>query len=75
MKVRTVSLTSFFLMVIGALNWLMVGVSRFDLVRKLFGRNSLSSRIVYGLVGLAGLVQLATFTSRTVHGRAYPATS
>ena len=72
---RVLSLTSFLLTVVGALNWLMVGVSRFDLVRRLFGRDSLSGRIVYGLVGLAGLMQLATFALRTARGRPYPAVS
>jgi len=56
-------------MVVGALNWLTVGTARLDLVRTLFGRNTLISRLIYGLVGLAGLMQLATFTSRTVRGR------
>ncbi len=70
---RAVSLTSFLLMVVGALNWLTVGTARLDLVRTLFGRNTLISRLIYGLVGLAGLMQLATFTSRTVRGRPYPA--
>jgi len=60
-------------MVVGALNWLTVGTARLDLVRTLFGRNTLISRLIYGLVGLAGLMQLATFTSRTVRGRPYPA--
>ena len=74
-EVRIVSLTSFILMVIGALNWLLVGVARFDLVRRLFGRNSPISRIVYDLVGVAGLVQLTTFALRTARGRPYPAAS
>lgn len=67
---RILSLVSFFLVIIGAVNWLLVGISRFDLVRWLFGRNSLISRIVYGLVGTAGLTQLTTFVMRAVKGGA-----
>lgn len=44
------------LVVIGALNWLLVGVARFDLVAALFGgRESTLSRLIYSLVGLGGL--------------------
>ena len=42
--------------IIGALNWGIVGLFRFDLVAWLFGGSgSLISRILYTLVGLAGL--------------------
>lgn len=44
---------------IGALNWGLVAVSEFDLVAAIFGldfgETNTASRIVYGLVGLAGL--------------------
>ena len=40
---------------IGALNWRLIGILRFDLVNFLFGNMSLLSRIVYTLVGLSGL--------------------
>ena len=44
------------LSIIGCLNWGLVGLFRFDLVAWLFGgQGSLFSRIVYTLVGLAGL--------------------
>jgi len=41
--------------IIGALNWGLIGLFRFDLVAALFGDMSTLSRIVYALVGLAGL--------------------
>ena len=69
---RIVTLVSFFLMVIGAINWLLVGISRFDLVRWLFGRK-LPGRIAYGLVGAAGLAQLSEFAWSLWHGKRYPA--
>lgn len=48
------------LMIIGALNWLLVGLFEWDLVSAIFGGevirdSSMISRIIYGLVGLAGL--------------------
>jgi uncharacterized membrane protein YuzA (DUF378 family) len=69
---RIVSLVSFFLMVIGAVNWLLVGVSRFDLVRWALGRRSLLGRIVYSLVGVAGVTQLSTYIWNTVRGKKKP---
>lgn len=44
------------LVIVGALNWLLVGLFQFDLVAAIFGGpNSLFSRAVYTLVGLAGV--------------------
>ena len=44
------------LAIVGALNWGLVGIFRFDLVAWIFGgQDATISRIVYGLVGLAGL--------------------
>ena len=46
------------LVIIGTLNWGLVGIFQFNLVDQLFGPMSTLSRIVYGLVGLAGLAAL-----------------
>jgi len=46
--------------IIGALNWGLIGIFRFDLVAFIFGNMSWLSRIVYILVGLCGLF-LITF--------------
>ena len=44
------------LSIIGSLNWGLVGIFKFDLVAWLFGgQSALLSRVVYTLVGLAGL--------------------
>ena len=49
------------LVVVGAINWGLVAVARFDLVAMLFGLRfgevSAASAVVYGLVGLAGAYQ------------------
>jgi uncharacterized membrane protein YuzA (DUF378 family) len=47
------------LVTIGAVNWGLIGTSRFDLVSKLFGSMSKTSRIIYSLVGLAGLYHIS----------------
>lgn len=46
---------AFILVIVGALNWGLVGLFHFDLVATLFGAGSLLSRIVYIVVGLSGL--------------------
>ncbi len=47
------------LTVIGALNWGLVGFFQFDAVAALFGGvESAGARLVYGLVGIAGLINL-----------------
>ncbi|HHT65523.1 MAG: DUF378 domain-containing protein [Caldicoprobacterales bacterium] len=47
---------SLVLVIIGAINWGLIALFQFDLVASLFGgQDAVLSRIVYGLVGLAGL--------------------
>lgn len=44
------------LIIIGAINWGLIGFFQFDLVAAIFGgQNAVISRIIYALVGLAGL--------------------
>lgn len=45
------------LLVVGGLNWGLVGVAQFDLVAALLGAGSVLSNIVYSLVGAAALYQ------------------
>jgi uncharacterized membrane protein YuzA (DUF378 family) len=56
--INTVTLV---LVIVGALNWGLVGIARFDLVATLFGLQfgqvSALTGIVYALVGLSGLYQ------------------
>ena len=47
------------LVIIGALNWGLISLFQFDLVATLFGgQGAFWSRVVYGLVGLSGLISL-----------------
>ncbi len=43
------------LIIIGAINWGLIGLFQFDLVAAIFGNMTLISRIVYSLVGVSGL--------------------
>ncbi len=43
------------LIIIGAINWGLIGLFNFNLVDTLFGTMSVVSRIIYSLVGLSGL--------------------
>ena len=52
-------------LVVGGVNWLLVGAFNFDLVATLFGEMSALSRIVYVLVGLAA-VYVAIYSPRLV---------
>ena len=53
--------TALALVIVGAINWALIAFFSFDLVRVLFGDMSLMSRIVYALVGVAGLYALSYF--------------
>lgn len=57
-KMCPVHMTAAVLVIIGALNWGLVGVFQFNLVSYLFGSVSWLERLVYILVGLAALVML-----------------
>ena len=49
------------LVIIGAINWGLIGFFNFDLVAFLFGNMGWISRIIYALVGLAGLYMLSAY--------------
>jgi len=51
---------SYTLVLVGAVNWGLVGVFNFDLVAFLFGEMSTITRAVYSLVGLSALVSVIT---------------
>ncbi|MED3691207.1 DUF378 domain-containing protein [Peribacillus butanolivorans] len=45
--------------IIGAVNWGLIGLFQFDLVASIFGgQDAALARIVYGIVGIAGLINL-----------------
>lgn len=61
---KPLDLITLALVIIGALNWLLVGLFKFDLVATIvghdFGEVNMVSRIIYILVGISGIYQLST---------------
>lgn len=53
--------TALTLVIIGAVNWLLVGIFKFDLVAFLLGDLSWMSRIIYTIIGLCGLYLISLF--------------
>lgn len=51
---------SYILVLIGAINWGLVGFFEFDLVASLFGERSVLSKLVYDIVGLSAIVSAIT---------------
>ena len=55
---RAINTITLVLLIVGGLNWLLVGLFDFDLVAAIFGEMSMLSRIVYVLVGLSAVWQI-----------------
>ena len=55
-----VKYTSYVLVLIGALNWGLIGFFNFDLVAAIFGEMTTASKLVYDVIGLSTLVSLVT---------------
>ena len=51
---------------IGALNWGLVGLLDFDLVAAIFGKKSIASRLIYTLVGLAGVYLIMIYKTKCI---------
>ena len=64
---KPLNITTLLLVIVGGLNWGLVGLLEFDLVAAIFGAGSALSRIVYILVG--ALRALATRTAAFGHAR------
>lgn len=60
---RALNIITQVLLIVGGLNWLLVGAFDFDLVAALFGELSPLSRIVYVLVGLSAIYQIVPLLS------------
>ncbi|CAM5196854.1 hypothetical protein UACE39S_02347 [Ureibacillus acetophenoni] len=52
------------LVIIGAINWGLIGLFDFNLVAAIFGEDTFASNVVYALVGLAGLLSLPILAKR-----------
>ncbi|MDD5145320.1 MAG: DUF378 domain-containing protein [Candidatus Pacebacteria bacterium] len=55
---KTLGWITFILVIIGGLNWGLVGFFKYDLISAIFGNMSAMSRLIYDLVGLSALYML-----------------
>jgi uncharacterized protein len=59
---KAINLITLLLIIVGGVNWLLVGAFQFDLVAAIFGgQDAVLARIVYILVGLSAIYQLVPF--------------
>ena len=61
LTMRGLDYTALTIVIIGAVNWVLIGFFSFDLVAFIFGNMSWISRIVYGLVGICGLYLISLY--------------
>lgn len=59
---KTIYYIALTLVIIGAINWLLIGLFSFDLVAALFGNMSFFSRIIYTLVGISGIISIGIYS-------------
>jgi len=52
---KIIDKTALALVIIGAINWGLIGLFQFNLVQFIFGDMTLLARLVYSLVGISGL--------------------
>lgn len=68
MNSRGLDYTALTIVIIGAINWGLIGILKFDLVAFLFGNLSWISRIIYTIVGICGLYLISAY-GRITDGR------
>lgn len=59
---KILNIISLALIIIGAVNWGLLGFFQFDLVAAIFGDMSVFSRVIYSLIGICGLYYISFFT-------------
>lgn len=58
---KVIDTIALILVIVGAINWGLIGLFNFNLVTMIFGNMSAISRIIYTLVGIAGLWSIRFF--------------
>ena len=64
MKNTALDATALTLSIIGAVNWGLIGLFKFDLVAFLFGSMTLLSRIIYTIVGISGIYLISFYVKK-----------
>jgi hypothetical protein len=57
---KSLHTVAFILLVIGGLNWLLVGLTGWDVGQLFGGQDAIISRVIYVLVGLSAIYEVAT---------------
>lgn len=60
---KSIDILTRILVIVGGLNWGLVGAANFDLVATLFGAGSVLAKVVYVLVGISAVIQLLLLAS------------
>lgn len=68
-KMNVLDWIAFLLVVIGGLNWGLVGLFEYDVVSKIFGDMSSVARVVYTLVGLSALYLIVSMPGKKQSGQ------
>lgn len=55
LRLNIVGWLALLFVIVGSLNWLLVGIFEYDLVAKIFGDFSMASKTIYTIVGLGGI--------------------
>ncbi len=58
---RILRIIAYILVIIGAINWGLVGFFNFDLVAAIFGEMTFMTRLIYDIVGISALILLFTY--------------
>lgn len=61
MERNWLDILSLILVIVGAINWGLIGFFNFDLVSALFGNMSMITRIIFSVVGIAGIYSIVLF--------------
>lgn len=68
---KTLNAVALALLIIGGINWLLVGLFKYDLVAELFGgQDAVVSRIVYTIVGICAIYAIKFFSDVSNDARA-----
>lgn len=59
---KTLDIITGILLLIGGLNWGLIGFFNFNLVAAIFGEGSALSHVIFALVGLSALYEIGSFT-------------
>lgn len=65
MSKSNIFLISTILLIVGGLNWGLIGFFKFDLVASIFGAMSMLSRVVYSIVGIAAISAIFTMPRKS----------